>query len=1178
MSSKSDCIVMAGMKMPEEVIDAAANGRLVIFAGAGVSMQPPENLGNFEELTDDLFRHIDVADRVADDRNPPCEARLEKLVAEYGNKVYDSCADLMSKNIPSSLHKNILKCFDGHPIRIVTTNFDEKFESAAKELGIALEGPNRIYYSPALPLGDHFSGLVHLHGAVCRPLEMILTASDFGKAYVTKAWASRFLVDLFNTYTVIFVGYSLNDILVRYIARSISADSKSHLFVLVKRDESTREVESLGMTAVSFSKYEDLPEIFADISRRISYSLFDKMETIGAVAAQPNQSTPADWRDAIRFLTEAPEDSQAAIAKAYADGAASFDAVRSLVKHGIDGFLFANSHTRFSLVLAQWVAASFALTEPLSLLQLSTEQGKRFSGAFMVQVLRVLSNPPDKLDDNAYENSLAIWALQLDLLAPQTQSAGLYIAEILNRCTSPQIGIAFLHKLFEAHPSAHMSSMASEPDLLELTFTYDGFLPELTEYEDSIIRLLRPTAMQGFPIFVTILEQCHDLISAYETLDCFFDSLCFGRAAIEEHEQNYKDQSSAPDSLIDITRDIGLNVIDTENADRAIELCLNSRSNLAKRIGIFLLSKHNPNPNDAIDTVISRRLIDNLKLHHETYGLLLNVYPQADAKHQSALISYILESYPDLTNENDAYGRFNIFSWLTREAPTDQQLQGRIQEVLLRYPRFKSRKYPDLLSYITVESSNELKTKIPGSDFTAKHILRDYAIATEGNSGFALVDLSNNLRSAMANYPSQGIAITEELFEETSTPPKLLETLVGSIRWDKLDSNLVSQALKLILRMTDERNLFLQILSSLRLLFSENAIDHDALVDYYFELLDACVKHWDWLRDGCNSDERAGTSPDWMGSFRNSLAFLPMKLFSTISDAPQYQEDLFLLRKKTSDFAEKAGKAISEDDRFGRYICCGIGANLNTWLRVSPKLMWIDYRAVLSADNYNSFAAWNGISNIRRLTTDLWTYIKDNLVEWIKRHSDTCGISLIRLLTIGAIDMEPTPERQNIVNICANLSPQAAAGCLRTLTKWMGTLSYADQQSELSEWLYPLLPSFAEQPQFQACASVVASWLESDSPLRKCALEILLEHYDEECQEVRYSRVNLMQLGLEGDSMAKILIFFFKNTNAYSLQRMHIQEKLKPFDPSAISHELFSALRDQVLRRQLDLPAGWDHL
>lgn len=1175
MSSKGDYLSIAGVEMPGEIIEAATNDSLAIFAGAGVSMQPPESLGNFEELTDTLFNSIDVTNQVATDEDRPCEARLEKLVDAYGNKVYDACADLMNRNRPSDLHRNILKCFDGHPIRVVTTNFDEKFESAAGELGIALEEDHSIYYSPALPDGDQFAGLVHLHGAVCRPQEMILTESDFGKAYVTKARAARFLVDLFSTYTVLFVGYSLNDILVRYLARSIPPTSKNHLFVLAKDNEGTEGIESLGMTPIPFHEFDELPAIFSCLSKRISYRLYDKAATVKAVASQPDQSSPAEWKDTVRFLNDPSEDAQIVIAKAYAEGASGFEAVQALVKHGIDSFLFADSPTKQDSALAQWAAESFALTEPLSLLQLSTEQNKRFSSSFMAHVLGALSNPPDGLDDRVYENSLGIWALQLGLLGPQNLGAGYYITKILERCTSPRIGVAYIRKLFEARPSVHVSTLDKKPGPLELAFTYDRFIPELAEYEGPVIRLLRPTPMQGLPIFVNLLEGFHDLLSAYGTINHPIGLLSLDRAAIEEHEQNSKEEGSVPDSLIDIVRDIGLNAIGTEDADKAIQLCLDSRSEMAQRIGIFLLLRHNPSPNDAINTVVSRKLLDKIALRHEAFSLLYSVYPRADAGHQSALISYVLKVYPDLADGDDAYGRFNIFSWLEQAAPGDQLLQMRIQEVLAVHPGFKLREHPDLLTYTIVETNSELQPDLPESAFTAENIIHEYAEARANGSAFAVDFELDRFRKAMQHYPIQGFAIIKDLAARTDVPPVLIKTLIGSIRWDKLDGNSAARALDLVLLISDDRELFLQALNSLRLPFSDDAENHDVPADRYLKLLDACTNHWNWIRDECNLSEKSYGFRDWMEHSLNLPVYVPMQLYSIASEAFLHQSNLPLLQKRTSDFVEKVRSGIEEDSCFGQCICCCIGSALDIWLNVPPKIATA-YREVLSESHCNSAAAWDGISYTRGLTSGLWSYIKDSLIDWVDHHSGPRTMQLIQLLTIGAIHRESIPERKRIVTICAYLSPQAAAACLRDLTTWIEALSDADQQTELDEWLRALLPCFAEQPQFRACAKVIVSWLESESALKKSAFEMLIEHYDDECEELRFPRVDLTQLELESNSMAKILIFFLKNSDIYALRGMHAQEAVQQIHPSEISRNLFNDLRDQILRQQLELPVDWN--
>ncbi|WP_409364889.1 SIR2 family protein [Bradyrhizobium sp. JYMT SZCCT0428] len=52
----------------------------------------------------------------------------------------------------------------------------------------------------------------------------MLTSGDFGLAYLTERWASRFVSELFRNYVVCFVGYSINDPVLRYMMDALAAD------------------------------------------------------------------------------------------------------------------------------------------------------------------------------------------------------------------------------------------------------------------------------------------------------------------------------------------------------------------------------------------------------------------------------------------------------------------------------------------------------------------------------------------------------------------------------------------------------------------------------------------------------------------------------------------------------------------------------------------------------------------------------------------------------------------------------------------------------------------------------------------------------------------------------------------------------------------------------------------
>jgi hypothetical protein len=53
---------------------------------------------------------------------------------------------------------------------------------------------------------------------------LVLSSGDFGLAYLVERWAARFVSELFRNYIVCFVGYSINDPVLRYMMDALAAD------------------------------------------------------------------------------------------------------------------------------------------------------------------------------------------------------------------------------------------------------------------------------------------------------------------------------------------------------------------------------------------------------------------------------------------------------------------------------------------------------------------------------------------------------------------------------------------------------------------------------------------------------------------------------------------------------------------------------------------------------------------------------------------------------------------------------------------------------------------------------------------------------------------------------------------------------------------------------------------
>ncbi|HPQ03177.1 MAG TPA: hypothetical protein PK183_07760, partial [Bacillota bacterium] len=53
---------ISGTDLPEELVSALIDDKLVVFAGAGVSMNPPSNLPGFRNLACQIAREAGVAE------------------------------------------------------------------------------------------------------------------------------------------------------------------------------------------------------------------------------------------------------------------------------------------------------------------------------------------------------------------------------------------------------------------------------------------------------------------------------------------------------------------------------------------------------------------------------------------------------------------------------------------------------------------------------------------------------------------------------------------------------------------------------------------------------------------------------------------------------------------------------------------------------------------------------------------------------------------------------------------------------------------------------------------------------------------------------------------------------------------------------------------------------------
>jgi hypothetical protein len=216
-----------GPHVPDELIQQFEEGNGVLFCGAGVSKNA--GLPLFGELVKRVYftlgQPMEAGDHEEFDAgNFDRVLNLLEGRIEDRQVIRETVRDILTfaPGTPLPFHKALLdlsRTTEGD-FRLVTTNFDTGFVMVGKNL--------QFETAPALPPArkKRWRWPVHLHGllgADARTLEdLVLTSADFGDAYITSGWASRFVTELFARFTVVFVGYSLKDPVMRYLVDAIA--------------------------------------------------------------------------------------------------------------------------------------------------------------------------------------------------------------------------------------------------------------------------------------------------------------------------------------------------------------------------------------------------------------------------------------------------------------------------------------------------------------------------------------------------------------------------------------------------------------------------------------------------------------------------------------------------------------------------------------------------------------------------------------------------------------------------------------------------------------------------------------------------------------------------------------------------------------------------------------------
>ncbi|MBY6240028.1 SIR2 family protein [Methylosinus sp. Sm6] len=326
--------IAGGPDIPEELLVARDKGDVIFFCGAGVS-QAYAHLPNFERLGRHVIRILGAA------LDSPARRLLDKalemgrMAGVGGLLATDRVFGLLEREfdvhdvrqaVAESIRPPDDYGLDAHRIlldlatsragvtQIVTTNFDLLFEECLPDL--PRWGPPRLP-DPRNP--REFHGIVHLHGRVDNDYvgpfddEFVVSSADFGRAYLSDGWATRFIQSLLSRYQIVFVGYSADDPPIQYLLEALNLHSgtSARLFAFQEGDagEAAALWEHRGVRAIAFDNSSGYAPLWDTLSAwaaraRDVDGWHDKL--IARAAAGP-AATDTHFRGVIAKMLATPE-------------------------------------------------------------------------------------------------------------------------------------------------------------------------------------------------------------------------------------------------------------------------------------------------------------------------------------------------------------------------------------------------------------------------------------------------------------------------------------------------------------------------------------------------------------------------------------------------------------------------------------------------------------------------------------------------------------------------------------------------------------------------------------------------------------------------------------------------------------------------------------------------------
>ena len=702
---------IAGIDFPKPLLDALRDGRLVVFAGAGVSMGEPANLPSFSKLAEAIARGSGAISNQGES-----EDQFLGRLQHRGVKVHARAAEELSKHdsYPTALHFDLLRIFHKPAfIRVVTSNFDPLFERAAEDLFGTLPD---VFAAPALPVGSRFNGIVHVHGSTDRKENMILTDSDFGRAYLTEGWALRFLIDLFRSHAVLFVGYSHNDTVMNYLARALPTETER--FVLTN-DSAIDRWKVLGIVPVVYSQsssgdHSSLYDGIGGLANHVGRGILDWQHQITEIA----RNLPPLDDEASDVIRHALSDSTRA--RFFTSAASHPEWIGWLERNGYLDSLFNVSleiTSEQEIALADWLAERFAHDHADELFHLFARHKLQMHRALWFTLGRTIGFGKERSLD---PDDLTRWVSVLLTTAPPTPWIGpmkFVLPSLGERCADADLTDSLLD-IFTKMIASQLEISSLLPYLEnEGADIKLSILPKVEPEFDYFqlkefwrLRLRPRLDLVAEPLLAIVVQNLisqHRVLGAWQSANREWDAASYGRSAIEPHEQDRYPEGTGV--VIDVGRDCleYLALTQPSTASAWCDRLIRQDASILRRLAVHLLSvREDLTVDKKIDWLLANIGLHDIAAHHETFRVMQAIYPHASSEKRRDVIKAVLSyEWPikggDNAGQLTAHHQISWLQWLQDSDPGCELARESLQGMQQRYPGFQPPEHPDFTVYTT---------------------------------------------------------------------------------------------------------------------------------------------------------------------------------------------------------------------------------------------------------------------------------------------------------------------------------------------------------------------------------------------------------------------------------------------------------------------------------------------